>query len=40
VLRYWVGVRYRPARDEVVVTRVSTGFDDDARRLFTRAVLR
>ena len=40
MLRWWVGVRYRPARDEVVVSRVSAGFDDDARRLFTRAVLR
>ena len=40
VLRWWVGVRYRPARDEIVVSRVSAGFDDDARRLFTRAVLR
>jgi hypothetical protein len=40
MLRDWVGVRYRPARDEVVVSRVSAGFDDDARRLFTRAVLR
>ncbi len=40
VVRWWVGVRYRPARDEVVVSRVSAGFDDDARRLFTRAVLR
>ena len=39
VLRWWVGVRYRPTRDEVVVSRVSAGFDDDARRLFTRAVL-
>ena len=40
VLRWWVGVRYRPAPDDVVVSRVSAGFDDDARRLFTRAVLR
>ena len=40
VLRRWVGVRYRPDRDEVAVSRVSAGFDDDARRLFTRAVLR
>jgi hypothetical protein len=39
VLRWWIGVRYRPARDEVVISRVSDGFDDDARRLFTRAVL-
>ena len=40
IVRWWIGVRYRPARDEVVVSRVSAGFDDDARRLFTRAVLR
>ena len=40
VLRWWIGVRYRPARDEVVVTRASAGFDEDARRLFTQAVLR
>jgi hypothetical protein len=40
LVRWWVGVRYRPTRDEVVVSRVSAGFDDDARRLFTRAVLR
>jgi hypothetical protein len=40
VVRWWIGVRYRPARDEIVVSRVSAGFDDDARRLFTRAVLR
>ena len=40
MVRWWVGVRYRPTRDEVVVSRVSAGFDDDARRLFTRAVLR
>jgi hypothetical protein len=40
VVRWWIGLRYRPARDEVVVSRVSAGFDDDARRLFTRAVLR
>jgi hypothetical protein len=40
VLRWWIGVRYRPARDEVIVSRVSDGFDDDARLLFTRAVLR
>jgi hypothetical protein len=39
VLRWWIGVRYRPTRDEVAVSRVSAGFDDDARRLFTRAVL-
>jgi hypothetical protein len=39
-VRWWIGVRYRPARDEVIVSRVSAGFDDDARRLFTRAVLR
>ena len=40
VVRWWVGLRYRPERDEVVVSRVSVGFDDDARRLFTRSVLR
>jgi hypothetical protein len=40
VVRWWIGVRYRPARDEIVVSRVSAGFEDDARRLFTRAVLR
>ena len=40
VVRWWVGVRYRPERDEVVVHRASAGFDDDARRLFARAVLR
>jgi hypothetical protein len=39
VLRWWIGVRYRPDRDEIVVTRVSSGFDGDARRLFARAVL-
>ena len=38
-VRWWIGVRYRPTRDEVVVSQVSAGFDDDARRLFTRAVL-
>ena len=40
VVRWWVGVRYRPERDDVVVHRASAGFDDDARRLFARAVLR
>ena len=36
IVRWWIGVRYQPARDEVVVGRVSAGFDDDARRLFTQ----
>ncbi len=36
--RWWVGVRYRPDRDEVVVSRVSAGFDDGARDLFVRSV--
>ena len=40
VVRSWVGVRLRPVRDEVVVSRASAGFDADARRLFARAVLR
>lgn len=38
-LRWWIGARYRPGRDDIVVSRVSAGFDEDARRLFTRAVL-
>ena len=36
--RWWIGVRFRPDRDEIVVTRVSVGFDEDARRLFVRSV--
>jgi hypothetical protein len=36
--RWWIGVRFRPDRDEIVVSRVSLGFDDDARRLFVRSV--
>jgi len=38
--RQWVGVRYRPQRDDVIVSRVSARFDEDARRLFTNAVRR
>jgi len=37
---WWVGVRFRPEHDEVILSRVSSGFDDDARRLFTRSVAR
>jgi hypothetical protein len=40
VVRSWVGIRFRSAQDEVVVTRASAGFDEDARRLFARSVLR
>jgi hypothetical protein len=36
--RWWIGVRFRPERDEIVVARVSTGFDEDARRLYVRSV--
>jgi hypothetical protein len=37
---WWVGVRFRAERDEIVVTRVSGGFDADARALFTRSASR
>jgi hypothetical protein len=40
VVRWWIGARLRPERDEVAVSRVSAGFDDDARWLFTRSVTR
>jgi hypothetical protein len=34
----WFGARYRPERDEIVIARASTGFDEDARRLYVRAI--
>jgi hypothetical protein len=37
---WWVGARLRPERDEIVVSRVSAGFDDDARRLFSESLWR
>jgi hypothetical protein len=36
--RWWIGVRFRPDRDEIVVARASVGFDEDARRLYVRSV--
>jgi hypothetical protein len=35
---WWIGARLRPDRDVIVVSRVSAGFDEDARRLFVRSV--
>jgi len=37
---WWIGVRFRPDRDEILVARCSAGFDDDARRLFVQSVTR
>jgi hypothetical protein len=38
--RHWISVRHRPERDEIVVSRVSAGFEADARALFAAAVHR
>jgi hypothetical protein len=38
--RWWIGVRSRPDRDDIVVSRVSAGFDADARALFAAALRR
>lgn len=35
VTAHWVGLRFRSARGEVMVSRASARFDDEARRLFT-----
>jgi len=38
--RWWIGVRFRPRRDEILVSRVSAAFDADARALFAAALRR
>jgi hypothetical protein len=35
----WIGVELRPRQGEVVVSRVHSGFDEQARRLYTKALL-
>ena len=38
--RWWITVRYRPGRDEIVVAPVAAEFDADARALFAAALRR